>query len=32
MTHDTNRAPEMLVLCIIGATLTWAAIAMGVLG
>lgn len=25
MTHDTNRAPEMLGLCIIGATLTWAA-------
>ena len=32
MTHNTNRASEMLGLCVIGATLTWAAIALGVLG
>ena len=32
MTHDTNRAPEMLRTGIIGAILTWAAIALGVLG
>ena len=32
MTHDTNRAPEMLGLCIIGAILTWTAIALWVQG